>query len=437
MLAAIIGVTIANFVSVYVWLLVAVSCFVSLFLVQNFFRYLSAAAEIQDEGVLPAPKEVALVQSPSVAPQSELFGAALDAINEPIIILDNEQRIILANITARKKYPTFAIGARVETLIRTQEILDGLAQVVSTKGRVQFDLIEHFPQIRYYQVGISAFLVANIYNYVIAIKDETNLRSAEQMRADFLANVGHELRTPLAGIIGFIETLAGPARNDERARDKFLGIMQKQADRMSRLINDIMSLTKIELNEHLKPKSVLNICETLESMISTVKAANPNAKDEIIVHKYGNPINAVYDEDEIQQVIINILENAIKYKKSKTAIEVYLYSDVATANLPSLTTEKWPESNGMRIVATQAKAGEKFAIIRIENCGDGIEKRNMPRLSERFYRIESQTADIVGTGLGLAIVKHIIARHDGILCVESKIGEKTAFTFGLLMSNSV
>ncbi len=432
-LAALIGASIARITPIYVWLLVAISCALSLFLVRAFFILLDRAAIIDDDEI-EAIEPAANVQlaGPSTQP-SELFGAAFDAISESIIILDKEQRILLANTSARKKYSTFAIGARVETLIRTQEILDALEIVVENKSRIEFDLIEHFPQLRYYHISISAFLVAGIYNYIIAILDETNLRSAEQMRADFLANVGHELRTPLAGISGFIETLNGPARDDEKARDKFLGIMQKQADRMGRLINDILSLTKIELNEHLKPKSVLNLVETLESMISTVKAANPDSMAEIIVHKSESAIFAIFDEDEIQQVLINILENAIKYRSKDTAIEVFVDSGIDKSEIPNLTIEKWKNSNHMRIVSIQTNLPIKYAIIRIENQGKGIEKRNMPRLSERFYRIETQSNEIAGTGLGLAIVKHIIARHDGILCVESIVGEKTAFSFGLPM----
>ena len=435
-LAAVIGASIATFATIYIWALIAISSLLSLLIVKLFFDMVAKVSRIDDK-----PSEAILVQTSnprqnnSTAP-NELFGAALNAIFDPIIILDDEQRIIIANSTARKKYPTFAIGARVETLIRTQEILDALENVVGDKSRRDFDLIEHFPQRRYYQVSVSAFLVSNQYNYIIAIKDETDLRAAEQTRADFLANVGHELRTPLAGISGFIETLSGPARDDEKARDKFLGIMQKQADRMGRLINDILSLTKIELNEHLKPTSMLNLVETLDSMIATVKAANGEKCPEIKVFRPEMAFKAIGDEDEIQQVIINILENAIKYGTPKKPIEVYLSFNVSNDQLAALTIEKWPKSNSMRIVASQPVEAQKFALLRIENQGQGIERRNMPRLSERFYRIDSDNNDAVGTGLGLAIVKHIIARHEGVFCVESEIGMKTAFTFGLPMPNS-
>ena len=419
------------------WLNVAISVFVSLVLVKGFWgliHYLTVESE------LPIQQNAEISRNiPIYSPQNGvhvLFGAALDAINDAIIILDKDQRLIIANTTAQAKYTTYAIGARIETFIRTHEILAALDRAINEKSSIKFDLVEHFPAKRYYQINISAFLVGSENNYIISIKDETNLRAAEQMRADFLANSGHELRTPLAGISGFIETLKGPAKDDAKVRAKFLEIMGEQADRMGRLINDILALSKIELNEHLKPKSIVNLSNILESAIATIKAASKDKNPIINLQCPEHSVKIIGDSDEVQQVIINLIDNGLKYGTLGKAIDVYLYADLAQNKAQAIASEKWQGSTQLKLVANPIDDNTNTALVRIENSGPGIQKRNMPRLSERFYRIDTGSNEISGTGLGLAIVKHIITRHNGNLIVESKVDEKTAFSFILPMAKT-
>jgi len=241
------------------------------------------------------------------------------------------------------------------------------------------------------------------------VNDRTRERALEKMRADFVANSSHELRTPLASLIGFIETLRGPAADDPEAQQRFLGIMAEQAARMQRVIGDLLSLSRIEISEHSPPKELLHLPPVLERIVAGMEPmlkAN-EAKLQIQVPPDLPQIPA--DADQIAQVFTNLLENALKYGKRGGVIKL------AAA----------PAGTDMRFAANGV-------VVSVTDEGTGIPREHIPRLTERFYRVDKgRSRSIGGTGLGLAIVKHVINRHRGRMVIESVEGKGSTFTVWL------
>ena len=240
---------------------------------------------------------------------------------------------------------------------------------------------------------------------LIQIRDLTAVRRAEEMRADFVANASHELRTPLAAVSGFIDTLRGHARNDAEARDRFLEIMNVEAARMRRLIDDLLSLTRIELNEHNPPAGVVDVVAVAKG---AAQALSPLAQNDDIGIDFApqEPLFAVGDRDELTQVFQNLVHNAIKYGREKSTVRI---------------------SFGRVESGSRREGGQVF--VAIEDEGEGIPREAIPRLTERFYRVDvKRSRERGGTGLGLAIVKHILNRHQGRLQIESTPGVGSTFT---------
>lgn len=261
---------------------------------------------------------------------------------------------------------------------------------------------------------------------VLWLRDETDLRRAERTRADFLANASHELRTPLASMSGFIETLKGHARNDREAQDRFLDIMQKQAQRMGRLIEDLLSLSRIELNEHVAPRGrtdlALAAADVVDALAPQAQARGVTIRAEL---PPGGAAVICGDRDQLVQVIQNLLDNALKYAPPGGAVHVDVHGcvDRMTAEAPVLA-----DAARLALVSPDSPA-ERFALVRVRDEGPGLEREHLPRLAERFYRVEGQkSGERPGTGLGLSIAKHIVNRHNGILAVESAPGQGTVFT---------
>jgi two-component system, OmpR family, phosphate regulon sensor histidine kinase PhoR len=237
---------------------------------------------------------------------------------------------------------------------------------------------------------------------VLFFRDLTSARRLEAMRADFVANASHELRTPLASLLGFIETLQGPARDDAKARERFLDIMKGQAQRMKRLIDDLLSLSRIEMRAHLSPTQTVDLASIASQMVETL---SPLAKERGVVIKAvlpDRPVLVLGDRDELLRVAENLIENAVKYGESGGRV------DVAVAR-------------------TEGPAPQ--IAFSVQDYGPGIAPEHLPRLTERFYRVDVvQSRDKGGTGLGLAIVKHIVNRHRGHLDIASDPGQGARFT---------
>jgi two-component system phosphate regulon sensor histidine kinase PhoR len=254
---------------------------------------------------------------------------------------------------------------------------------------------------------------------LLVIRDETDSRRMERMRADFLANASHELRTPLASITGFIETLRGPARDDEQARDKFLTIMGAQADRMGRLIADLLSLSRIEMSEHVPPSGETDLPLAVRDVVDSLSVL---AQQKGVRLRVDGPKPGLYpiigDRDQILQVVQNLTDNALKYAPVGSEVTITICFDMTLPQALSLSDK---QAAKLILLRPDRNVHDHYARITVRDEGPGIKREFLPRLAERFYRVEGQkSGDRLGTGLGLAIVKHIINRHRGGLVVESQ-----------------
>ena len=324
------------------------------------------------------------------------------AVADPLIIFDRTATIVHANAAAFAAFGGIAPGMSLSLKFRAPEMQALLDGVLS--GDVASDVVDYtekLPVERAYRVSASS-VGHGTDLYVLVFKDQSEARRIDRMRADFIANASHELRTPLASIAGFIETLRGPARNDPAARDQFLQIMQSQTGRMARLIDDLLSLSRLEMKPYLKPGTEVDLRQTVDSVIDSL---GPLARENGVVIERDfaeGPLDVPGDRDELFQVFENLLENACKYGQS-----------------------------GGRVVVTIARGdadSEPGIDVTIRDFGPGIPEEHIPRITERFYRIDVETSRTQkGTGLGLSIVKHILTRHNARLSIKSEVGKGAAF----------
>jgi two-component system phosphate regulon sensor histidine kinase PhoR len=338
--------------------------------------------------------------------------AVIAAVPDPLILLDERRRIVRANAQAaafigitpepRDLAAAFrnpAVLAAADAVLggeRARVVDFSLTVPVERQLRARFARIDH-------PSPDGAVAVLSLY-------DITELKRAEQMRADFIANASHELRTPLATLIGFIETLRGPARDDAEARERFLAIMHGQASRMARLVEDLMSLSRIELNEHVMPRDRVALSPLLRQIAETLELRAGERDIRICLAVPPDLPDVLGDRDELAQVFQNLIDNAIKYGRSGS--EITLRAE--TASRPN-----WGSSSS------------ENAMVCVAVCdhGEGIPHEHLPRLTERFYRVDTaRSREMGGTGLGLAIVKHILNHHRGFLEVESTPGVGSVFT---------
>ena len=331
-----------------------------------------------------------------------------DAVDEPLIIFDAAGSVIHANKAALAAFGPINPGMSLLLKFRAPEMQDAIGRLLGGAPGVTADYVDRIPIERLYRVTASG-VGGGSRLFVLAFKDQSETRRIDRMRADFIANASHELRTPLASIADFIETLRGPARNDEAARDRFLGIMQEQTGRMARLIDDLLSLSRIEMKPYLPPGARVDVRKVLESVIDSL---GPLARETgVTVEREFDelPSEIRGDRDELFQVFENLLENACKYGQQGGRVVVSLARD-----------------------GTGAKPG---IAVTVRDFGPGIPAEHIPRITERFYRVDVETSRArKGTELGLSIVKHILTRHDGRLTIQSEVGKGAAFTVHLALA---
>ena len=261
---------------------------------------------------------------------------------------------------------------------------------------------------------------------LLVLRDETDARRMEMMRVDFLANASHELRTPLASLSGFIETLKGHARHDDAAREKFLDIMSAQAERMGRLVADLLSLSRIELNEHIPPSGRVDLARAAADVIDAVALLAQERGVTIRLAGEASGVSIVGDRDEIIQVIQNLVDNGVKYSPPGAVVELTVQRDL-TAD--AVAADRPDGLSRLPLLTPDREGATAYAAITVRDYGSGMSRETLPRLTERFYRVEGQkSGPREGTGLGLAIVKHIVNRHLGGLAVASAPEQGTAFT---------
>ncbi|MBO6637036.1 MAG: PAS domain-containing protein [Roseitalea sp.] len=334
-----------------------------------------------------------------------LFAAALDGIPDPILLIDRRGAVRHANLQYQRMLGAMRPGASVQIRFRSPEVLEMIQAALAGGAPAPVEFLERSPREHWFLVSISALAEGadGLGGFLLHFRDLSELRRAERMRTDFIANASHELRTPLASLAGFIETLAGPARDDEGARDRFLGIMHEQAERMSRLIDDLLSLSRFETALGRSDFARIDVVDILVHVVGAFQPVAARNDIAIALDRARLPDTQMFvhgSRDELIQLFENLVENAIKYGGDGGLVEIVAAPD---------------ELGGLPAVA-----------IEVRDHGPGIEAEHIPRLTERFYRVDVETSrGKQGTGLGLAIVKHIVARHEGRLTIRSRPGDGT------------
>jgi two-component system phosphate regulon sensor histidine kinase PhoR len=330
-----------------------------------------------------------------------MLGPVIDALPEPVFIIDAETHALAFNSAARILAPTLRIGEPLSRSLRSPDMLDAAMRVLAGGNAEKASWVERLPLERWFEAHIAPIRFPGYETAaMISLRDLTEAHRVERMRVDFVANASHELRTPLASLLGFVETLQGPAKNDPAARDKFLGIMREQAQRMARLVDDLLSLSRIEQHMHVRPAEAVDLTMLLAHIVDTL---TPMAEENDIPLALDLEPNVIVpgDRDELARIPENLIENALKYGRSEDgpkAVEISLVRKGATA------------------------------VLSVRDHGPGVAQEHIPRLTERFYRVDAGKSRAKGgTGLGLAIVKHIVLRHRGRLGIESALGEGSLF----------
>jgi len=358
-----------------------------------------------DEARYPpgARREGALRPQHAGAPWARM----IDAVPDPVIAVDRGHNVMHANQAALDLFPSMRIGAVIALANRSPELAEAIDHVVEYQTPRSVRLHERMPMERRLDATVSPLARdhGDLPAIVIVLRDVSERERLAQMRADFIAHASHELRTPLAALRGFIETLQGAARNDAAARERFLGIMSSEAQRMSRILDDLLSLARVEMHAHIAPTGHVDVTEVLSEVVESLEPIAAAVETTIQVDAPGDECVVRGDRDEIVQVLVNILQNAIKYGRQGGAVTVRVsYSDNQRRRLR----------------------------IAIADDGPGIAEAHLPRLTERFYRVDDKSSrEKGGTGLGLAIVKHIVARHRGELKIASQLGVGSTFTVEL------
>ena len=343
------------------------------------------------------------------AVETAVVRALVEGMPDPAVLLDRAGRVLHFNSAAGQLAPALRKNELAQFALRSPEIITALRGAIATNEPRRTTYLDHVPVDRWMELIVMPIAVPSAFGgsesyLLMTFHDQTPLRRVEEMRADFVANASHELRTPLAALSGFIETLQGPAREDTRARERFLAIMQAQATRMARLIDDLLSLSRVELSAHVRPDTLIDIVPIIREVVDGLEPLARDRQVEIEVTLPATPVTIAGDREELLRVFENLIENALKYGSSGGRVMVSLV-----------------------IVAGVDGASEVRVAVR--DFGPGIAPEHLPRLTERFYRVDvGDSRSQGGTGLGLSLVKHIVNRHRGRLLIESVLKKGATFT---------
>jgi two-component system phosphate regulon sensor histidine kinase PhoR len=359
----------------------------------------------------------------------------LNALPDPLLLIGEGREITWANQAAERQFGGRLAGRNLLAVLRHPPLLEQIEAI--RQGReleegeedgldapLRLD-IGHETEYQAVVVPLHTQIVPvagkprvngrEEGDLLILLRDVTAARRLDNLRSDFIANVSHELKTPLATLLGFIETMRGPAKDDPKAQERFLGIMHDQASRMTRMVSDLLSLSRIELHEHSRPRGTTDLARVLGSVADGLSWKAQNRKVKLCLPDPDLLPCVPGDSDELTQVFQNLIDNAIKYSResSKVTVEASVITD--------------PVQLKSRLTGLRDPKG--MVAITIRDQGDGIARQHLPRLTERFYRVDAaRSRDMGGTGLGLAIVKHIVNHHRGSLDIDSVLGEGSTFT---------
>lgn len=352
----------------------------------------------------------------------------LNKLEDAIIVLDSDQKIVFQNSHSIDLFENNYTGQNITNLIRSPIILETLENVYKNKKTKIIEYNSEYGQnlsprsTNFYNVEISyeknhLQLTNTKDNYVILMKNITPLKNIEKVRSSFIANVSHELKTPLATVMGFLETIRGPAKDDKKSMSKFLGIMDKETIRMKRLIDDLLVVSKIESDEHIHPTKKVNLIKTLNNVIESLMEYALKKNIQIRTnYQLNENLSVLGNEDELVQVFTNIIDNSIKYGKINSSIDIKAEE----------VKEQTDQSEDKKLFP------QLILKISVKDESDGIHAKHLSRLTERFYRVDAaRSKEIGGTGLGLTIVKHILNKHRGHLDIKSEINQGSTFTVEL------
>lgn len=341
--------------------------------------------------------------------ESAAVSAVVAGMPDPAVLLDRAGRVIHLNAAAAQLAPALRKNELAQFALRTPEIITALREAMATTEPRRATYLDQVPVDRWMELVITPVPVPTLFGGIekcmlMTFHDLTPLRRVEEMRADFVANASHELRTPLAALSGFIDTLQGPARDDAKARERFLGIMHTQATRMARLIDDLLSLSRVELSAHVRPDASVDIVPIIRQVVDGLEPLARERSVEIEIDLPTAPVMIAGDREELLRLFENLIENALKYGASGGRVIVSLTQAISSEGAPEVR-------------------------IMVRDFGPGIAPEHLPRLTERFYRVDvGDSRAQGGTGLGLSLVKHILNRHRGRLLIESVPKSGAVFT---------
>jgi len=341
----------------------------------------------------------------------------LDGVKAPVVVLNTELCVVTANRTAKQWFPDLAEGLPAEKAVSKKPgFLRLLRKTLETSHETSMSIQSENGFRREFLVTVRAVRGKEdtpTPNLVLTFEDRSSLKDAKLMRSDFVANVSHEIRSPLTAISGFVETLQGSASDDAEARDMFLKLMAKEAARMTNLVTDLLSLSQVEVKERRKPKKTVDLNMILDQATEAVTSIAQKRGKTVDIQRANILPDILGKHDDLVRLFINLLENAINYSGADSTVTL------------------------SAIVAPKTNPLSRSAVcIAIRDQSEGIPAAEIPRLTERFYRVDkSRSRNVGGTGLGLAIVKHILVRHRGRLEIESMLGEGSTFNVYLPIEN--
>src|SRR4051812_34516699 len=341
--------------------------------------------------------------------ESAAVSAVVAGMPDPAVLLDRAGRVLHLNAAAAQLAPALRKNELAQFALRSPEIITALREAIATSEPRRATYLDQVPVDRWMELTVTPVSVPTLFGgsekcMLMTFHDQTPLRRVEEMRADFVANASHELRTPLAALSGFIDTLQGPAREDAKARERFLGIMHAQATRMARLIDDLLSLSRVELSAHVRPDVSVDIVPIIRQVADGLEPLARERQVEIEIDLPTEPVMIAGDREELLRLFENLIENALKYGASGGRVIVSLIQATSSEGAPEIR-------------------------VTVRDFGPGIAPEHLPRLTERFYRVDvGDSRAQGGTGLGLSLVKHIVNRHRGRLLIESVPKHGAAFT---------
>ncbi|MCF6443313.1 ATP-binding protein [Nereida sp. MMG025] len=337
---------------------------------------------------------------------TQMLANFLRVLPLPTLLLDEDGRILAANAPAQEILGNGITGRHYITALRQPPALDAIERALVQKHVASAPFLSTIAQSDVtYRVECAPFDIGGASVFAVSFHDETDAQNTQQMRSDFVADVSHELKTPLTSILGFIETLQGPAAKDPNAQARFLDLMQTEARRMDALVRDLLSLNRVEADERLRPTDMVDVQKVIADAVQLVTPLAQTRNTRLVMPSGNGRFEVTGDAAQLTQVVRNLLENAVLYSPENSAVTVHLTGPQYAARLR-----------------------REALTISVIDQGVGIDPLHLPRVTERFYRVDDHRARAMGgTGLGLAIVKHIINRHNGRLEIESQVNHGSTF----------